>query len=64
MSLDVCRVKLSAGNISNHHFYLRHCQSVIPEGGIGGKNKGEPGIPFVVRFEPGRQSKRMWLGTR
>lgn len=53
MSLDVCRVKLTAGNIRNHHFYLRQCQSVIPEGGVGGKNKDQQGTPFAVRFAPG-----------
>lgn len=54
MSSDqVGRVKLTAGNIRNHHFYLRSCESVIPEGGIGGRNKDEPGRPFTVRFEPG-----------
>ena len=50
---DVCRVKLTAGNIRNHHFYLRGCESVIPEGGLGGRNKDTPGRPFTVRFEPG-----------
>lgn len=53
MSTGVHRVKLTAGNIRNHHFYLRGCDAVIPEGGIGGKNKEARGQPFTVRFEPG-----------
>ena len=52
-SEEVGRVKLTAGNIRNHHFYLRGCDPLIPEGGIGGKNKDAPGRPFTVRFEPG-----------
>ncbi len=53
MTSNVCRVKLTAGNIRNHHFYMRGCDSVIPPGGVGGKNKGHPGSSFSVRFEPG-----------
>jgi hypothetical protein len=46
-------VKLTAGNIRNHHFYLRGCEALIPDGGIGGKNKEARGQTFTVRFEPG-----------
>ena len=53
MSNSVARVKLTGGNVRNFHFYLRECQDVIPAGGVGGKNKGEPGQVFTVRFEPG-----------
>ena len=47
------RVVLTAGNIRNHHFYLRSCPEIIPAGGIGGNNKNELGETFTVRFEPG-----------
>lgn len=53
MSNSVARVTLTGGNVRNYHFYLKSCQSVIPTGGVGGKNKGEPGQVFTVRFEPG-----------
>jgi len=46
-------VKLTDGNVGNHHFYLRECASLIPDGGIGGKNKTQPGVNFTVRFQPG-----------
>lgn len=53
VSTDVHRVKLTAGNIRNHHFYLRGCEALVPDGGLGGKNKEARGQPFTVRFEPG-----------
>lgn len=53
MSADVCRVPLTEGNVKNYHFYLRTCPNIIPADGLGGKNAGEPGKPFTVRFEPG-----------
>jgi hypothetical protein len=46
-------VSLTEGNVKNYHFYLRTCSKIIPDGGLGGKNAGESGTPFTVRFEPG-----------
>lgn len=51
--MKTVRIVLTAGNIRNHHFYLRNCPEIIPEGGLGGNNKSQPGVTFTVRFEPG-----------
>lgn len=51
--LQTCRVILTGGNIRNNHFYLRGCESIIPTGGIGGKNSADAGRQFTVIFEPG-----------
>lgn len=51
--MKTARIVLNAANIRNHHFYLRDCPEIIPEGGLGGTNKAESGVPFTVRFEPG-----------
>ncbi len=53
MTSKTARVPLTQGNLTNHHFYLRTCGALIPEGGLGGANKSDPGRPFRVRFEPG-----------
>lgn len=53
MSSASCKVNLSGGNIRNNHFYLRSCEDILPEGGIGGKSKADPGVPFQVIFDPG-----------
>ena len=54
MKKHASRIALTAANIRNHHFSLRDCRSLIPSGGIGGKNKDDPGQSFTVRFEPGQ----------
>ena len=54
MTKQQSRITLTGGNIRNHHFYLRDCQSLLPSGSVGGKNKESPGQPFTVRFEPGQ----------
>ncbi len=51
--MKTASIVLTAGNIRNHHFYLRGCPEIIPEGGLGGNNKSHPGETFTVRFEPG-----------
>ena len=51
--METARIVLTAGNVRNHHFYLRGCSQIIPEGGLGGNNKSDLGVPFTVRFEPG-----------
>ena len=48
-----CRVRLTGGNIRNHHFYLHDCRAIIPDRGIGGGRKAEARRPFTVRFKPG-----------
>ena len=53
MNASVCRVPLTNGNVNNHHFYLRSCAHLIPDGGVGGKNKSEAGASFTVTFDPG-----------
>lgn len=50
---DERRVVLTAGNIRNHHFYLRGCEDLIPDGGLGGANSSAAGRLFAVRFRPG-----------
>ncbi|NJC05761.1 hypothetical protein GGQ97_001554 [Sphingomonas kaistensis] len=54
MPENVCRVPLTGGNIRNNHFYLRSCSTLIPEGGVGGRNSSDPGVPFTVVFSPGQ----------
>lgn len=51
--MKTARIVLTAGNVGNHHFYLRQCPEIIPEGGLGGTSKAERGTAFTVRFEPG-----------
>jgi hypothetical protein len=47
------RIILTQGNINHHHFYLRRCADIIPDGGIGGNSKEDLGQIFTVAFEPG-----------
>lgn len=54
MPENVCRVSLTGGNIRNNHFYLRSCSVLIPEGGVGGSNSSDQGVPFTVVFSPGQ----------
>jgi hypothetical protein len=53
MHNSIAKMPITGGNLRNHHFYLRTCTHLIPEGGVGGKNREDPGQPFQVMFEPG-----------
>lgn len=46
-------VQLTAGNIANHHIYLRTCSHLIPDDTIGGSNRHSAGSPIRVQFVPG-----------
>lgn len=46
-------IKLTKGNISNGHFYLRSAERLLPSDCIGGSNKSQAGISIRVKFEPG-----------
>lgn len=53
MTNNTARIPLLQDSIDNHYLRLRTCKTLIPEGGLGGSSKSDPGRPFRVHFEPG-----------